>query len=122
MSIAYLPADAAVAINDMLDCCAVVKPGQNVLILAAVDGLHGGRNLVDEQNRLIQSECGARILACWVDMPSWPKVIGPIFRHWRLPGRFCRSSGSDESRSADQSHQRSLVGRTPRNFPSSSGS
>jgi len=30
----------------MLDCCAVVKPGQNVLILAAIDGLHSGRNLV----------------------------------------------------------------------------
>ena len=37
-----MPADAAVAINDMLDCCAVVKPGQNVFILAAIDGLHGG--------------------------------------------------------------------------------
>jgi len=46
MSSAYMPADAAVAINDMLDCCAVVKPGQNVLILAAIDGLHSGRNLV----------------------------------------------------------------------------
>ena len=43
MSSSYMPADAAVAINDMLDCCAVVQPGQNVLILAAVDGLHGGR-------------------------------------------------------------------------------
>ena len=61
MSIAYMPADAAVAINDMLDCCAVVKPGQNVLILAAIDGLHGGRNLVDEQTiAWIQSGVQAR--------------------------------------------------------------
>ena len=38
MSSAYIPADTAVAMNDMLDCC--------VLILAAIDGLQGGRNLV----------------------------------------------------------------------------
>lgn len=42
----YVLADVTVAINDMLDCCAVVKPGQNVVILAAMGGLHGGRNLV----------------------------------------------------------------------------
>jgi hypothetical protein len=35
MSSPYIPADAAVAINETLDCCPVVKPGQNVLILAA---------------------------------------------------------------------------------------
>jgi hypothetical protein len=62
MSIAYIPADAAVAINDMLDCCAVVKPGQNVLILAAIDGLYGGRNLVDEGDNRMDSvgSAGAR--------------------------------------------------------------
>jgi len=32
MSIAYIPGDAAVAINDMLDCCAVVRPGQKTTL------------------------------------------------------------------------------------------
>ena len=81
MSSAYMPADAAVAINDMLDCCAVVQPGQNVLILAAIDGLHGGRNLVDEQTIVwIQSGVqarGAHPTVIWADMPSRPNVIWP---------------------------------------------
>src|SRR6185436_17319729 len=78
MPSAYVPADAAVAINDMLDCCALVKPGQNALILAAVDGLHGGRNLVDEQTvAWIQSGVqarGARPTVIWADMRSRSKV------------------------------------------------
>ena len=93
MSIAYMPADAAVAINDMLDNCAVVKPGQNVLILAALDGLHGGRNLVDEQTiAWIQSAVqarGAHPAVLWVDMPSRPKVIWPDIptpeTAWKIP-------------------------------------
>ena len=40
---------AAVAVGDMLDCCARVRAGQEVLIAAHVEGLHGGDNLVDEQ-------------------------------------------------------------------------
>ncbi len=79
MSSAYMPADTAVAINDMLDCCAVVKPGQNVLILAAIDGLHGGRNLDDEQTvSWIRSgvQCrGAQPTVIWADMPKRPDVI-----------------------------------------------
>src|SRR6185369_10586102 len=93
MSSAYMPADAAVAINDMLDCCAVVKPGQNVLILAAIDGLHGGRNLVDEQTiAWIQSGVqarGAHPTVIWADMPSRPKVIWPDIptpeTAWKIP-------------------------------------
>jgi hypothetical protein len=33
----------------MLDDCAGIRPGQEVLILAYADGLHGGDNLVDER-------------------------------------------------------------------------
>ena len=93
MSIAYMPADAAVAINDMLDCCAVVKPGQNVLILAAIDGLHGGRNLVDEQTIRMDSvgSAGAR-RASYRDMgrhASRPNVIWPDIptpeTAWKIP-------------------------------------
>ncbi len=93
LSIPYTPADAAVAINDMLDCCAVVKPGQNVLILAAIDGLHGGRNLVDEQTiAWIQSGVqarGADPTVLWADMPSRPNVIWPDIptpeTAWKIP-------------------------------------
>ena len=44
-----MPPQVAVAINDLMDNCAEVEAGQQVLILAATDGLHGGWNLVDEQ-------------------------------------------------------------------------
>ena len=40
---------AAIAVGDMLDCCARIRAGQEVLIAAHVEGLHGGDNLVDEQ-------------------------------------------------------------------------
>jgi len=39
---------ASIAIGDLLDTCAAIKEGQEVLILAQMDGLHGGDNLVDE--------------------------------------------------------------------------
>ena len=44
-----IPKTAAIAVADLLDTCAQIQPGQNVVIVAAVDGLHGGMNLVDEQ-------------------------------------------------------------------------
>ena len=47
-SMSLMPPEAAVSVNDLLDHCAQIKPGQNVLILAANDGLYGGRNLVDQ--------------------------------------------------------------------------
>jgi hypothetical protein len=120
MSIAYMPADAVVAINDMLDCCAVVKPGQNVLILAAVDGLHGGRNLVDEQTiEWIQSAVqarGAHPSVLWVDMPSRPKVIWPDIptpeTAWKIPPIIkAAMRGADllinHQRSSSEEHQKS---------------
>ena len=44
-----IPQGAAIAINDLLEHCAKVQTGQEVLILAHVDGLHGGDNLVDQE-------------------------------------------------------------------------
>jgi L-alanine-DL-glutamate epimerase-like enolase superfamily enzyme len=44
-----MPRGAAIAINDMLDKCVRIQAGQEVLILAYIDGLYGGDNLVDEQ-------------------------------------------------------------------------
>ena len=44
-----IPRGAAIAINDLLDHCAKVQPGQDVLILAQIDGLFGGDNLVDQE-------------------------------------------------------------------------
>ena len=72
----------ATALGDLLDNCACIKPGQQVLILAANDGLSGGPNLVDEavigwiQNGVQQRKAQASVL--WVDLPSQPHA-------WRVP-------------------------------------
>ena len=42
-----MPRQAAMTVNDLLDNCAEVKPGQQVVIAAAFDGLAGGANLVE---------------------------------------------------------------------------
>ena len=92
-SMAYLPPEAAIAINDMLDKCARVEPGQQVLILAANDGLHGGHNLVDETaiawiQAGVQAR-GAHPAVMWVDMPVRPALIWPDIptaeTAWRIP-------------------------------------
>ena len=44
-----IPKQAVIAIADMLDNCAKVKSGMNVLIVAANDGLYGGINIVDQE-------------------------------------------------------------------------
>ena len=50
MSIRFeIPKAAIVSIGDMLDNCAKIQPGQEVLLLAHIDGLHGSDNMVDEQ-------------------------------------------------------------------------
>jgi hypothetical protein len=77
-----IPRGAAVAIDDMLDHCAQIQTGQEVLILAQIDGLYGGDNLVDElaiswiqgaiQNR------GANPSILWIDEPAKPHA-------WRIP-------------------------------------
>jgi hypothetical protein len=49
VSSSVIPEGAIVSINDMLDSCARIQPGQEVLVLAHIDGLYGGDNLVDRE-------------------------------------------------------------------------
>ncbi|MFH1488971.1 MAG: hypothetical protein ABII06_08715 [Pseudomonadota bacterium] len=77
-----IPSGAAVAIDDMLDHCARIQPGQEVLILAQVDGLYGGDNLVDEQavswiQAAVQHR-GANPSVLWIDEPAKAHA-------WRIP-------------------------------------
>jgi hypothetical protein len=70
------------AIDDMLDRCAKVKAGQDVLILAAYDGFYGGTNIVDmEALTWIQAGVearGAHPNLLVVDVPT--KV-----HEWKIP-------------------------------------
>jgi hypothetical protein len=78
MSAGLIPARAATAIADLLDNCARVQRDQHVLLLCAVDGLYGGRNLIDEQAvNWIQTgiqQRGAHATVLWTDMPLHPDV------------------------------------------------
>jgi hypothetical protein len=77
-----IPGPAAISINDMLDSCAKIRPGQEVLILAYMDGLHGGDNLVDrEAIEWIQTaiqQRGAKASVLWADERS-------TAHEWRFP-------------------------------------
>lgn len=77
-----IPGAAVVSINDLLDQAAKVMPGQQVTLIAHVDGLHGGDNLVDmDAISWIQAAIqfrGARASVLWIDEPS-------KLHAWRLP-------------------------------------
>ena len=69
-----IPRAAAIAIADLLDHGARLRSGQKVLILAYLDGLYGGDNLVDRDaihwiQRAAESR-GAKTETMWVDMPA----------------------------------------------------
>jgi len=73
---------AVVSISDMLDSCAQIQPGQEVLLLAHVDGLYGSDNMVDEQaiawiQTMVQTR-GANASLLWIDEPVRPHA-------WRFP-------------------------------------
>ena len=77
-----IPAGAAIAINDMLENCARIQPGQEVLILADIKGLYGGDSTVDERaiswiQSAVQTK-GANASVLWVDEPDTPHA-------WRFP-------------------------------------
>lgn len=77
-----MPKGATIAINDLLDSCANIQPGQEVVLLAHVDGLYGGDNLVDQEaiswiQAAIQMR-GAHPSVLWIDEPVTPHA-------WRLP-------------------------------------
>jgi hypothetical protein len=65
------PPGAAVAVADLLDECANIESGQEVLIVAYTDGLRGGDNLVDEPTiewiREGVRDRGARATILWAD-------------------------------------------------------
>jgi hypothetical protein len=80
-----IPRGAAIAIDDFLDNCAEIKAGQEVVLLAHIDGLYGGDNLVDPQaiawiQAAIQSR-GANPSILWIDEPAKPHA-------WRVPPVF----------------------------------
>lgn len=70
------------AIDDLLDHCAKVRQGQEVVILAHIDGLYGGDNLVDETAiswiQAAVQQRGANASVLWIDEQAKP-------HHWRLP-------------------------------------
>jgi hypothetical protein len=72
----------ALAINDLLDDVAKIQPGNEVLLVAHIDGLHGGDNLVDEKAiAWIQSaihQRGANASVLWIDEPDRA-------HSWRIP-------------------------------------
>lgn len=77
-----IPRIAAIAIDDMLDHCAQIQAGQEVLILAQIDGLYGGDNLVDEQavswiQAAVQNR-GANASILWIDEQA-------RVHNWRVP-------------------------------------
>ena len=48
-----IPQQAAIAVADMIDNCAKVKPGMHVLLVAGNDGMYGGVNIVDSETDLV---------------------------------------------------------------------
>ena len=74
------PKGALIAIGDMLDVCAKVQPGQEVLILAEIEGLYN--NMVDQEaiswiQSLVQAR-DAKASILWIDEPG-------IAHAWRFP-------------------------------------
>jgi hypothetical protein len=77
-----IPKGASVAISDLLDNCAKIQQGQEVLLVAHTDGLYGSDNLVDEAAiSWIQSAVqarGAHASVLWIDEPGKAHA-------WRFP-------------------------------------
>ena len=76
---------AAIAINDFIDNCAEIKAGDDVVILAHVDGAYGGDNIVDPkaiawfQNAIKSRQANASVI--WIDEPQ-------RMHQWRVPRLF----------------------------------
>jgi hypothetical protein len=88
-----IPRAAAQAIENLLDDCAAVERDQHVVILAAVDGLYGGTNVVDQTTiswlqEGVQAR-GAYATVMWIDLPVRRNVIWPDIptrqSTWRIP-------------------------------------
>jgi hypothetical protein len=77
-----VPKAAIISIGDMLDQCAKIQSGHEVLILAHIDGLYGGDNMVDQEavawiQSGVQSR-GANASILWIDEPGKAHA-------WRFP-------------------------------------
>ncbi len=84
-AIGGIPRGVLIAVNDLLDNCAEIKAGQEVVLLAHMDGIYGGENLVDPQviawlQAGIQYR-GANASVLWIDEPVKPHA-------WRIPPVF----------------------------------
>jgi hypothetical protein len=92
-SMPLIPKQAAIAVADLVDNCAKVKPGMNVLVVAANDGLCGGINIVDREtvawvhDAVVQR--GADATVVWCDIPYRPLVLwgngADPSKAWRVP-------------------------------------
>ena len=83
-----IPKAAMNSLIDLVDNCAEVKPGMEVVIVAHKDGLYGGANLVDEEaiawtSSVVESR-GANCSILWIDDPRkahewrYPKVLNGV--------------------------------------------
>lgn len=71
-----IPKGAAIAIDDMLDKCVRLQPGQNVLIVSELEALYGKDWSVDETavawiQQAVQMK-GANASVLWIDEPAVP--------------------------------------------------
>jgi hypothetical protein len=71
-----IPKQALISLGDMLDSCARVQPGNEVLLVADVKGLYGGDDMVDREaiswiQNAVQAR-GANASVLWID--ETPKV------------------------------------------------
>ena len=92
-SIPLIPKQAAIAVADMIDNCAKVKPGMNVLLVAGNDGMYGGINIVDSEviawlhSAIVQRGADATVI--WCDIPIRPTVLwgegADPSKAWRVP-------------------------------------
>jgi len=92
-SLQGIPKGAVIAIKDMLDNCALLKPGQEVVILADIDGLYGGDNLVDQEAvSWIQQAVtyrGANASVLWINEVAKPHA-------WRFPPVVKAAAGASD--------------------------
>jgi hypothetical protein len=76
---------ALITIGELLDSCAKIEAGQEVLLLAHIDGPYSGDNMVDEQAiSWIQSAVRAR--------GANASVLWGTNRYPRIPGDFLQLS------------------------------
>lgn len=83
MAVSMIPRNVAESLNDMLDNCVQVQPGEKVLVVAHLDGLSGGPNLVDRETVAWTQDGvrarGAYATELWLDEP-----VGGL-HGWRVP-------------------------------------